>query len=259
MAGKEVSLLLMLAMLGCSSGGQVLVWPADNSHWLNMEHILQELVVRGHEVTVLLPSCFLILNPTQPSPFQFEVTEVPITKKEMADLMDEILYFFFYEERELPIWKGAYKIAQKILQMKNITKIICDGVVKNEALMERLRASTFDVLLADPLSPSGELVAEKLGIPFVYTFRFSMGNTVERLCGTLPAPPAYVPTTLTSLTDRMTFWQRLKNILSYTLQDFIFHYVLWASWDQYYSEVLGKAALFPEITSAVHTRVNAQR
>lgn len=95
MAGKEVSVLLLLAVLGCGSGGKVLVWPADNSHWLNMEHILQELVVRGHEVTVLLPSCFLILNPTQPSPFQFEVIEVPITKKEMAYLMDEILYFFF--------------------------------------------------------------------------------------------------------------------------------------------------------------------
>ncbi|NXU99370.1 UD2A1 glucuronosyltransferase, partial [Cettia cetti] len=240
MAGKVVTVLLLLAMLGWASGGKVLVWPADNSHWLNMEHILQELVVRGHEVTVLLPSCFLILNPTQPSPFQFEVIEAPITKKEMIDLMDEILYFFFYEEKELPMWKGAYKITQKMLQMKNIAKVICDGVVKNETLMERLKASAFDVLLADPLFPSGELVAEKLGIPFVYTFRFSMGNTVERLCGTLPAPPSYVPTTLTCLTDRMTFWQRLKNTLSYTLQDFIFHYVLWASWDQYYSEVLGK-------------------
>ncbi|XP_058660369.1 UDP-glucuronosyltransferase 2A2-like isoform X1 [Ammospiza nelsoni] len=213
---------------------------ADNSHWLNMENILQELVARGHEVTVLLPSCFLIVNPTKPSPFQFEVIEVPITKKEMTDLMDKMFYFFFYEEKELPIWKGTYKIVQMMLQMKNINKIICDGVVKNEALMERLRASAFDLLLADPLFPSGELVAEKLGIPFVYTFRFSMGNTVERLCGTLPAPPSYVPTTLTSLTDRMTFWQRLKNTLGYALQDFMFHYVLWANWDQYYSEVLGR-------------------
>ncbi|KAL2304957.1 hypothetical protein Nmel_006924 [Mimus melanotis] len=251
LSDPEVSVLLLLSVLGCGSGGKVLVWPADNSHWLNMEHILQELVVRGHEVTVLLPSCFLILNPTQPSPFQFEVIDVPITKKEMADLVDKILYFFFYEERELPIWKGAYKIAQKILQMKNITKIICDGVVKNEALIERLRASTFDVLLADPLSPSGELVAEKLGIPFVYTFRFSMGNTVERLCGTLPAPPSYVPTTLTSLTDKMNFWQRLKNILNYALQDFIFHYVLWASWDQYYSEVLELVLRGHEVTVLV--------
>ncbi|XP_077033257.1 UDP-glucuronosyltransferase 2A1-like isoform X2 [Agelaius phoeniceus] len=219
---------------------KVLVWPADNSHWLNMEHILQELVARGHEVTVLLPSCFLIVNPTKPSPFQFEVIEVPITKKEMTDLMDKMFYFFFNEEKGLPIWKGTYKIVQMILQMKNITKIICDGVVKNEALMERLRASAFDLLLADPLFPSGELVAEKLGIPFVYTFRFSMGNTVERLCGTLPSPPSYVPTTLTRLTDRMTFWERLKNILGYALHDFMFHYVLWANWDQYYSEVLGR-------------------
>ncbi|OWK54955.1 UDP-glucuronosyltransferase 2B18 [Lonchura striata] len=254
MAGKEVAVLLLLAVLGWGSGEKVLVWPADNSHWLNMEHILQELVARGHEVTVLLPSCFLIVNPTQLSPFQFEVIEVPITKKEMSDFMDKMFYFFFNEDRKLPIWKSTYEIAQMVLQMKNITKIICDGVVKNEALMERLRASAFDVLLADPLFPSGELVAEKLGIPFVYTFRFSMGNTVERICGTLPAPPSYVPTTLTSLTDRMTFWQRLKNILGYALHDFMFHYVLWTSWDQYYSEVLGKAALFPEITSAMHTR-----
>lgn len=258
MAAKEVAALWLLALLGCGSGGKVLVWPADNSHWLNMEHILQELVARGHEVTVLLPSCFLILNPTQPSPFQFEVIEVPITKKEMADVLDEAFYFFFYELEELPIWKSVYKIAQMMYQMKNMTKIICDGVVKNEAMMERLRASAFDVLVADPLSPSGELVAEKLGIPFVYSIRFSMGNTVERLCGTLPSPPSYVPSTLSSLTDRMTFWERVKNILSYTLQDFAFHYALWGDWDQYYSEVLGKAAFFPEITSAVHTRVNTQ-
>ncbi|XP_014167408.1 UDP-glucuronosyltransferase 2A1 isoform X2 [Geospiza fortis] len=240
MAGKEVAVLVLLAVLGWGSGGKVLVWPADNSHWLNMEHILQELVARGHEVTVLLPSCFLIVNPTKPSPFQFEVIEVPITKKEMTDLMDKMFYFFFYEEKGLPIWKGTYKMVQMVLQMKNITKIICDGVVKNEALMERLRASAFNLFLADPLFPSGELVAEKLGIPFVYTFRFSMGNTVERLCGTLPAPPSYVPTTLTRLTDRMTFWQRLKNILGYALHDFMFHYLLWANWDQYYSEILGR-------------------
>lgn len=48
MAGKEVAVLWLLAVLGWASGGKVLVWPADNSHWLNMEHILQELVVRGH-------------------------------------------------------------------------------------------------------------------------------------------------------------------------------------------------------------------
>nr|XP_026647762.1 UDP-glucuronosyltransferase 2A1 isoform X2 [Zonotrichia albicollis] len=174
MAGKEVAVLLvLLAVLGWGSGGKVLVWPADNSHWLNMENILQELVARGHEVTVLLPSCFLIVNPTKPSPFQFEVIEVPITKKEMTDLMDKMFYFFFYEEKELPIWKGTHKIVQMMLQMKNITKIICDGVVKNEALMERLRASAFDLLLADPLFPSGEptTLCETMGKAEIWLIR----------------------------------------------------------------------------------------
>ncbi|XP_064508205.1 UDP-glucuronosyltransferase 2A2-like isoform X3 [Pseudopipra pipra] len=210
------------------------------NHWLNMEFVLRELVLRGHEVTVLMPSCFLIFNHTQPSPFHFEVIEVPITKKEMAAVLDEFFYFWFYEERVLPFWKSAYKIAQQFKQLENVTKTICDGVLKNEMLLERLKASAFDVLLADPLVPSGELFAEKLGIPFVYTIRFSLGNTVERLCGMLPAPPSYVPAALSSLTDRMTFWERLKNIFSYTLQDIMYHYLIWGDWDQYYSDVLGR-------------------
>ncbi|XP_027577429.1 UDP-glucuronosyltransferase 2A1-like isoform X3 [Pipra filicauda] len=210
------------------------------NHWLNMEFMLRELVLRGHEVTVLMPSCFLIFNHTQPSPFHFEVIEVPITKKEMAAVLDEFFYFWFYEERVLPFWKSAYKIAQQFKKLENVTKTICDGVLKNETLLERLKASAFDVLLADPLAPSGELFAEKLGIPFVYTIRFSLGNTVERLCGMLPAPPSYVPAALSSLTDRMTFWERLKNIFSYTLQDIMYHYLIWGGWDQYYSDVLGR-------------------
>ncbi|XP_069711576.1 UDP-glucuronosyltransferase 2A1-like isoform X2 [Phaenicophaeus curvirostris] len=213
---------------------------ADNSHWLNMEYILQELVNRGHEVTVLMPSCFLILDTVRPSPFQLEVVEVPVTKKEMAALLEETFYFWFYEERKLHIWEGIYKIGQLAQRMKNVTKVICDEVLKNVALLERLKASNFDVLLADPLMPSGELFAEKLGIPLVYTIRFSVGNTIERLCGALPTPPSYVPAILSGLTDRMSFRERLKNIFAYTVQDIIYHYLLWGSWDQYYSDVLGR-------------------
>ncbi|XP_042667898.1 UDP-glucuronosyltransferase 2A2-like isoform X2 [Centrocercus urophasianus] len=240
MSGKKVAVLWLLAVLGSVSGGKVLVWPVDNSHWLNVEFILQELVVRGHEVTVLLPSCFLILNGTEPSPFQFEMVEVPVSKSEMAAAMEEILYFWFYEERRLPFWQSAYKIIDVLRKLENINRIICDGVVKNKVLMERLRASAFDVLLADPLMPSGELFAEKLGIPLIYTIRFSMGNTLERLCGQLPSPPSYVPASLSALTDRMTYTQRIKNMFSYALQDLAYHYILWRHWNQYYSDVLGR-------------------
>lgn len=252
-------MLWLLAVLGSGSGGKVLVWPVDNSHWLNMEYILKELVARGHEVTVLLPSCFLILNATQHSPFHFEVVEVPISKKEMAAIMDESFYFWFYEERELPVWESVYKIVQLLHKLEIVTKTICDGVLRNKMLMERLRASAFDVLVADPLVPSGELFAEMLGIPFVYTIRFSIGNTVERLCGGLPAPPSYVPAILSRLTDKMSFMERLKNIGSYALQDFMYHYLFWGTWDQYYSDVLGKAALtYRDYTCHTHRATNPE-
>ncbi|EOB07005.1 UDP-glucuronosyltransferase 2C1, partial [Anas platyrhynchos] len=231
-----------LAVLGSVSGGKVLVWPVDNSHWLNMEYVLKELVARGHEVTVLLPSCFLILNATDHSPFRFEVVEVPISKKEMAATLDESFYFWFYEERELPLWKRIYRVIQLLSKLEAVTKTICDGVLRDKMLMERLKASAFDVLVADPLVPSGELFAEMLGIPFVYTIRFSLGNTVERLCGGLPAPPSYVPAILSRLTDKMSFTERLYNIISYFLQDLTYHHLFWRNWDQYYSEVLADAS-----------------
>ncbi|XP_027491607.1 UDP-glucuronosyltransferase 2C1-like isoform X4 [Corapipo altera] len=240
MAGKEVAVLWLLAVLGWTSGGKVLVSPADNSHWLNMEFMLRELVLRGHEVTVLMPSCFLIFNHTQPSPFHFEVIEVPITKKEMAAVLDEFFYFWFYEERVLPFWKSVYKIAQQLKKMENVTKTICDGVLKNETLLERLKQAKFDVLIADPLSIGGELVAEILGIPFVYSFRFSDGNVVERLCGGLPSPPSYVPASTSGLTHHMSFMERVQNFLIYFYTDLFFLKFWRDELDEYYSNVLGR-------------------
>uniref|UniRef100_A0A669QFX9 Uncharacterized protein n=1 Tax=Phasianus colchicus TaxID=9054 RepID=A0A669QFX9_PHACC len=258
MSGKKVAVLWLLAVLGSVSGGKVLVWPVDNSHWLNMEYILHELVARGHEVTVLLPSCFLILNGTEPSPFQFEMVEVPISKSEMAAAMDEGFYFWFYEERRLPFWESFYKMIDLLRKFENITRTICDGVVKNKVLLERLRASAFDVLLADPLMPSGELfakfdiliadplavcgelAADLLAIPFVYSFRFSEGNVVERLCGGLPSPPSYVPASTTGLTDHMSFVERLQNFFFYFAMDLFFLKFWRDEWDGYYSNVLGR-------------------
>ncbi|KAK2541713.1 Ugt2a1 [Columba guinea] len=250
MAGKEVTVLWLLAVLGWGSGGKVLVWPADNSHWLNMDCILQELVVRGHQVTVLLPSCFLILDPAQPSPFQFEVVKVPITKEEMAASLEETFYFFFYKERTLPAWKSIYEAIQIMYKLENLTKIICDEVLKNKALLERLRTFGFDVFLIDPLVPSGELVAEKLGIPFVYTIRFSIGNTVERHCGALPAPPSYIPATLSHLTDRMSFLERLKNTFTYTILDMMLTWLLWTCMCCWSTGFCGKVVVWP--TDASH-------
>ncbi|XP_044874784.1 UDP-glucuronosyltransferase 2C1-like isoform X1 [Mauremys mutica] len=242
MSGKYIAALFLVLGSGLGSGscGKVLVWPADNSHWLNVKSILEELADRGHEVTVLLSSSFLGIDPTRPSPFNFEVIPVPFTKEDMASLMEDFIHVWLYELPNFSYWETTSRMCNLVSQLLSMNKATCDSVVWNEELMEMLREAAFDILLADPLVLGGELVAEKLGVPFVYTFRFSMGNTVERLCGGLPAPPSYVPASMGSLTDRMSFMERMKNMFFYALQDVLFHQVFCREWNQYYSDVLGR-------------------
>ena len=47
--------VLQLCLLDSGRTGKVLVWPADFSHWINLQVILEELHLRGHEITVLVP------------------------------------------------------------------------------------------------------------------------------------------------------------------------------------------------------------
>uniref|UniRef100_K7F473 glucuronosyltransferase n=1 Tax=Pelodiscus sinensis TaxID=13735 RepID=K7F473_PELSI len=226
---------------GSGSCGKVLVWPTDGSHWLSIKLVLEELVLRGHDVTVLVPSANFLMDYNDPfSPFDFEVLPVPFTKETLEAVFEDFLKLCLYELPHLSYWEGLVKTKEFMEAFTKISRQICDSVVLDSWLVAKLRDVGFDVLISDPLSLGGELVAELLGIPFVYTFRFSEGNTVERLCGGLPAPPSYVPTSTGGLTDRMSFTERMTNLLLYIFHDVFFLYFWADEWNQYYSNVLGK-------------------
>nr|XP_048702299.1 UDP-glucuronosyltransferase 2C1-like isoform X3 [Caretta caretta] len=239
---KKWLLLVLWVHMSCwgsGSCGKVLVWPADGSHWLNIKLVLEELSLRGHDVTVLMPSASLLVDYNESSsPFDFEVLSVPFTKQTVEALLEDFLHLWMYQLPHLSYWEGLVKLMESMAVFIKMSKQTCDSVVLNPGLIAKLRQAGFDVLISDPLSPGGELIAELLEIPFVYTFRFSEGNTVERLCGGLPAPPSYVPASTGRLTDRMSFMERLENMLFYALQDVLFHQVLWREWSQYYSDAL---------------------
>ncbi|XP_039396163.1 UDP-glucuronosyltransferase 2C1-like isoform X6 [Mauremys reevesii] len=239
---KKWLLLVLWVHMSCwgsGSCGKVLVWPTDASHWLNIKLVLEELSLRGHDVTVLVPSANLLIDYNESSsPFDFEVLPVPFTEETIVAQLEDFLHLWMYELPHLSYWEGLVKIMNSVEVFLNMSKQTCDSVVLNPRLIAKLRQAGFDVLISDPFSPGGELIAELLEIPFVYTFRFSVGNTAERLCGGLPAPPSYVPASMGGLTDRMSYMERLQNLLFYALQDVLFHQVLWKEWNQYYSDVL---------------------
>lgn len=62
----------------------MLVWPTEYSHWINIKTILDKLMQRGHEVTVLNLSASILVYPNITSVTKFEVNSIPVIKDYFA-------------------------------------------------------------------------------------------------------------------------------------------------------------------------------
>jgi glucuronosyltransferase len=237
-------LLLQLCWAGCGLCGKVLVWPCEMSHWLNLKTILEELTERGHEVTVLTSSQYFLVDYNKPSVLNFEVIHVPYDRETAINVVNEFLEVAVNVMPKLPLWQSASEMQRFLLKATEKFALLCRNAVYNESLMKKLHESKYDVMVIDPVAPCGELVAELLQVPFVNTLRFSMGSTVEKYCGQLPIPPSYVPVAMGGLTDKMTFMERVKNIMLTLFFEFFLQPYDFKFWDQFYSEVLGKRMCF---------------
>ncbi|EPQ03370.1 UDP-glucuronosyltransferase 2A1 [Myotis brandtii] len=212
----------------------------EGSHWLNVKIIIDELINKQHNVTVLVASGALYIKPTSNPSLTYEIYKVPFEKEKVEETIKKfILTWMGNKPTPSTIWRFYQEIGIAVEDFHMLSREICDGVLKNQKLLEKLKKSKFDVLVSDPVFPCGDIVALKLGIPFMYSLRFSPASTVEKHCGKIPYPPSYVPAVLSELTDQMSFTDRIRNFISYHLQDYMFD-TLWKSWDSYYSEALGK-------------------
>ncbi|XP_078070287.1 UDP-glucuronosyltransferase 2A2-like isoform X2 [Mustelus asterias] len=236
---------IMLILLQTVTCDNVLIWPAEASHWINLKPVIEELIKRGHDVTVAVHTAALYINYSEPSPMKFEVFAVPFTSDMYKDFLKSFLHFWIYEKPNLSFWDGYGRFTKLIGTATKLNRQTCDGIIKNHKLLQKLQESKFRVLLSDPVSHCGELLAIKLGIPFIFTLRFSFGSALERLCGQIPAPPSYVPATMSEFSDKMTFAERLQNILYMNMYSLMYNN-FWHEWDSYYSEALGKPITFCE-------------
>ncbi|XP_036897836.1 UDP-glucuronosyltransferase 2B31-like [Sturnira hondurensis] len=248
MSVKWIPVLLLL-QLSCqfSPGGcgKVLVWPTDYSHWINMKIILDELVQRGHEVTVLTSTVSILVDPNKPSAIKFEIYNTSLKKDDFQKLFIEVISKWTYMPEDT-FWTYFLRMEEVILEYTDSILKLCKDAVLNKKLITKLQQEKFDVILADAVTPCGELLAELLKIPFVYSLRFSPVYTVEKRSGGLPFPPSYVPIISSELSDQMTFIERVKNMLYVLYFDFWFQ-MFHEDWNQFYSEVLGRPTTIYEL------------
>ncbi|XP_025291456.1 UDP-glucuronosyltransferase 2A3-like isoform X2 [Canis lupus dingo] len=171
MSTKWISaiVLLQLCYTGCGFCGKVLVWPCDMSPWLNIKIILEKLTERGHEVTVLVSPQSFIIDYNKPSTLKFEVIPMPHDREAAEKSLDHFLDIATNVMPTLSHWQSALKLDEFLFQDDGNFKL-CETVVYNQSIMKKLREANYNVMVIDPALPCGELIAELLGVPFVYTF-----------------------------------------------------------------------------------------
>uniref|UniRef100_A0A8C5YAY9 glucuronosyltransferase n=1 Tax=Microcebus murinus TaxID=30608 RepID=A0A8C5YAY9_MICMU len=241
-------LLLMQLSVYFSSGtcGKVLVWPTEYSHWMNMKTILDELVQRGHEVTVLASSASIVIDPSKTSAIKFEVYPTSLSKEEFDGLFMHLFHRAIYDAPKDTFWSHVSEIEEMVFGYTEIMRKLCKDAVLNKKLMTKLQESKFDVILADAVGFCADLLAEILKTPLVYSVRFSAGYTFEKHSGGLLFPPSYVPVVMSEFSDQMTFMERVKNMIYVLYYDFWFQAYDVKKWKQFYLEVLGRPATLYE-------------
>ncbi|XP_011782452.1 PREDICTED: UDP-glucuronosyltransferase 2B30 isoform X9 [Colobus angolensis palliatus] len=173
MSMKWTSALLLIQLscyLSSGSCGKVLVWPTEFSHWMNIKTILDELVQRGHEVTVLAYSPSILPGPNNPSALKFEICPTSLTETEFNDSVTQLVKRWSDVPKDT-FWPHFLQVQEMMWTYGDMIRQFCKDVVSNKKLMKKLQEARFDVVLADAISPCGELLAELLKIPFIWLIR----------------------------------------------------------------------------------------
>ncbi|NWT83579.1 UD11 glucuronosyltransferase, partial [Lanius ludovicianus] len=199
--------VLLLSLLGLAAAGKLLVVPVDGSHWLSMREVLDTLGQKGHEVVVVAPEVTMRIKPSQN--FVMKRYSVPYTEEDLKKEFQEFFHFSFEQGSFLERFVKAYKGIKRIT---NFGVAACGHLLQNKELMRYLEETKFDAVLTDPVVLCGAILVQRLSLPAVYFLR-GIPCGLDFQATQCPKPPSYVPRGFTQLTDRMSFLQRVKNLL----------------------------------------------
>ncbi|XP_039867370.1 UDP-glucuronosyltransferase 2C1-like isoform X4 [Simochromis diagramma] len=203
-------LLLILIPTACE-GGNILVFPSEGSHWVNMNILLKALHSRGHNITVLRPSNSWYIKDDSSYNTITVLVENLLDQKFITRLVSDSIQF---ERGALPLTSFLQMSGGMISLILDVHKAVANfvsAILDDNDLIRKLKDSKFDLLLADPCWGGGVIVAKYLNLPLVYNVRWVLGT--EAHFSIAPSPLSYIPVTGTGNTVEMTFFQRVKNLV----------------------------------------------
>ncbi|XP_043533221.1 UDP-glucuronosyltransferase 2C1-like [Chiloscyllium plagiosum] len=211
------SVLSIIIIMSCpvTQAANILVVPADASHWINMKILMEELKNHGHNLTVLYFSTSWFIN-ARPDLYQSIVLQLQQNHKATSE---DILQTFV--QRSLDVlqnsstpWsflKSRYKLMSFLHSCHSYFQQLSSTTFENKSLLEQFENEHFNLVLADPVFPLGSMLAYYLKLPLVHNARWLISGEAHFLFA--PSPLSYIPVPDSRLTDKMNFFQRTKNVI----------------------------------------------
>uniref|UniRef100_A0A3B5R5T5 UDP-glucuronosyltransferase n=1 Tax=Xiphophorus maculatus TaxID=8083 RepID=A0A3B5R5T5_XIPMA len=212
-----LSLHLILLTSHCD-GGNILVFPVDGSHWINMKILLEELHSRGHNISVIRSSTSWYIPEKSPL-----YTSITIEMDEaLENFFDIYLQEHMRAQREGASLLTFLKLTKDFLSMITQAHLLwCDATIQifqNPTLVKNLKDSQYDLVLADPAMGPGPVLAKYLKLPLVLNVRWITSGEGHFILA--PSPLSYIPVPGSGFTDKMDFIQRVKNFFFYSIIQF---------------------------------------
>uniref|UniRef100_A0A668AM82 Uncharacterized protein n=1 Tax=Myripristis murdjan TaxID=586833 RepID=A0A668AM82_9TELE len=211
--------ILLMAVWPACYGGKVLVFPMEGSHWVNMDIFIQALHSQGHSVTVIRTCKSWYIKKESP---YFDSITISVTGGTHEEFVKPLLNNFIDIERgNISVKKILNLQAELVSATYKISKLTCDfarNMLSDEEFLSTIKNRQYDLVLTDPATGAGILLAHYLKIPLVYNVRWVI--SIEGHLTIAPTPLSYIPMTGSGLSGKMTFIQRVKNMMFYLLLQF---------------------------------------
>uniref|UniRef100_A0A3Q3WMU3 UDP-glucuronosyltransferase n=1 Tax=Mola mola TaxID=94237 RepID=A0A3Q3WMU3_MOLML len=202
-------------------GGNILVFPIDGSHWINMKILLEELHAREHNITVIRGSNSWYIS--EKSPLYTSITI------KMTESFEKMFDAQIDGASALTFLKITANFLSMISQAHVISADVTSQIMDDKRMIKSFIDSKYDLVLTDPAIASGVVLAKYLKLPLVLNVRWITSGDGQFAIA--PSPLSFIPVPGSGLTDKMNFIQRVKNIVFYSIIVFQQKFVVGPTYD----------------------------
>ena len=206
----DILFILGTCVISVSSGANILIFSGygEGSHFTTAAHIGLELIQRGHNVTSIISNAYEYrTNESRYENMNFEVFHHNVPVEEVHGRL---------ARNTEAVFDGTWymTVIANLSALMDEVRDDCQALFNDDTLLKRLRDADFDFALVDPIWPCSILVAEYAASKGFATLLITAYMSHNAVPAGNPSDLATIPEMSTGFTNRMTFDQRVINVVT---------------------------------------------